>query len=434
MPAAPAIPSRLPLRDAEALTACRRGDRRGSQVHLACAVAMCLLVSWPTSIVELAGIPLILALLIRIQHTRRVTPGIGVQPHMLVGYAIAAWLAVTLAWSADRSQGLEELGAWRWLWVPIAVWPVIHRRLLLTRLVAWGFAAGIASQWLHLLGTQTDLAIFGPFVWDRDPARISGWWDPVVGGTLLVACLGLHMGLTTIGTRPARLASAIAVVFVLASIALTGTRGAMLAAGAVLLLGPALILARTTLQRRHITAIIVAGIGAAVLIAGVWSVHGSALVERVDDARAEVRAAIDGSPPRGDTAMRVRMAEWAIAGWEQSPVLGEGAGSFRTFSVNALEAEGLEPESFTTHDHAHSAIPHALFVGGLPYAALLTAMLWVCVVAGVRTGNVPAALGILGLCAAGVFDTIQLNAQTMALLFVFIALSPSRPPPTADAL
>ncbi len=434
MPAVPAIPSRLPLRDAEALTACRRGDPRGSLVHLACAVAMCLLVSWPTSIVELAGIPLILALLIRIQHTRRVLLGIGRQPHMLIAYAVVAWLAITLAWSADRSQGLEELGAWRWLWVPIAIWPVIHRRLLLTRIVAWGFAAGIASQWLHLLGTQTDLAIFGPFVWDRDPARISGWWDPVVGGTLLVACLGMHTGLATVGTRPARLASAIAAVFVLASIALTGTRGAMLAAAAMLAIGPALIFARTTLQRRHITAIAVAALAGVVVIAGVWSLHGPAIAERAQEARAEVRAALDGAPPRGDTAMRVRMGEWAIAGWEQAPLTGRGAGSFRTFSVEALQAEGLDPARFTTHDHAHSAIPHALFVGGLPYAALLTAMLWTCVVAGVRTGNLPAALGILGLCAAGTFDTIQLNAQTMALLFVLIALSPSRPPPTADAL
>ena len=85
------------------------GDPVGHRVHLALALAWCFLVSWPTTVVELAWVPLVVFSVIRAPNVWRTWGSFAVQPLVLAILAFAAWQGVSLLWSPDPRQGLREV-------------------------------------------------------------------------------------------------------------------------------------------------------------------------------------------------------------------------------------------------------------------------------------------------------------------------------------
>jgi O-antigen ligase len=401
-----------------------RRDPRGERLHMWAAALFCAGIMGPTSVAELAGIPLIVVALCR---TPFIWPTFGsfvVQPAVLALFAFVAWQACSLAWTHDRAGGIKELEPARWLWATWALWPVIaHRRTLLQALLA-GAALGVLVQALNAVGQSTTLESLRWF--NRPPHRHSGWWDPVVGGSLLVAVLGCCVGVALIdGPERShvakRTAAAVAAVATLVAIIATGTRGALVAAA---LLIPVASLYVAISSGRCRRALWIAGLSALVIaVAGAFVVAGGG-GSRWAAARAELAAAWEGRF-EGDTGTRVLMARVAVAALRQAPVRGTGAGGYRDFARRHTELSGAAER---VHAHAHSAPLHIAATLGLVGLALAGAAVVTALAARPIT---PGQIGLLGLVLAGITDVVQLNAQTAGLFCVLLVFGlASRPPPT----
>ena len=127
-----------------------------------------------------------------------------------------------------------------------------------------------------------------------------------------------------------------------------------------------------------------------------------------------------------DTGARVYMNARAFDALARHPVRGVGAGGYRSW-VNAHDPQNRD----LAHDHAHSAPLHAGATLGLVGLALMGLILACVVRAGLGAcrGNLGSyaagpAFAMVGLALAGLFDTVQLNAQTAAQFGVLIALCP----------
>lgn len=422
-----------------------RHDAIGHRLHVVFALVWCFFLAWPTTWVELAALPLYAFGLIRVLNVWRTWPSVLLSPPLILLYAWAAWNLLSLAWSADPRQGLEELGRLRFAAVVWMLWPVIDRRTWFIWTVAAGFLAGNLVQAAHLAGAWLDIPALQ---WGRLPDRYSAWWDPVVGGTLLVGALGLHLPAALMGRGRERLVAAAGAAATALAVLATGTRGAWIAAAALIALASAVALiralraGRTPSRRASLFAL---GALALVLLAGGLLV-GPSVARRATEAWTEVTAAL-----RGDyssyTGARVLMNRLAIKAWAQHPVRGVGAGGYRDWvdrEIDSWPTDGPRPPS---HAHAHSTPLHVAATTGTVGLLIAAAFLAVTLAGALARDQLspqwePRALGsyaagpafaLIGLALAGLFDVIHVNAQTAALLFTLVALSilPRPRPPQA---
>ncbi|MBL8759875.1 MAG: O-antigen ligase family protein [Phycisphaerae bacterium] len=415
-------------------------DATNARVCLWAACVWCFLVTFPTSFVEFAGLPLMLASLAGVRRIWRVAWRSLVTPEFVFPAAFSLWQVVTLLWSADPRLGGGQAGACRWLWSIVLLAPVMaHRRALITAL-ALGFLVGNASQLLHALGTHFNIP---SITWNRLPGRNSGWWDPVVGGSILVAALGLHLPAAIAGRgRPFLVALACCAITLVAILA-TGTRGAILAAATLVVLAAAIALVRCS-PRRHIAArlaIMLVLAGAAIALA--WPKIGPALKDRIDTGVKEVQAALNQTDTIAstttDTGARLAMARWSWDSFTTRPIAGVGAGSMRSVFRDHWARLGVPPSELAGHAHAHNTYLHILATTGLIGAALALAAITLSLRNALRRaanfGSYDAAplAALLGLLLVGAFDTIHINSQTAALLTLLLSLSTAWQPPTPAA-
>lgn len=400
------------------------------------AMLWCVLVAFPTTAVEWAGVPLALASLAGARRIWSIAWRTLVAPEFVLPALFAAWQFVTLAWSADAKLGAAQAGACRWLWSIVLLAPVMaHRRALITAL-ALGFLAGNASQLSHAIGTHLDVAAIA---WNRQPGRNSGWWDPVVGGSLLVAALGLHLPAAIAGRGREFVVAMIAGTITLVAILATGTRGAILASAALVVVVVILALVRCP-HRSRIVARLAIGL---VLVGGsvgvAWPKVGPGLVERIEVGVREVRDALGGHDAvagmTSDTGARIAMAKWSWEAFAARPIAGVGAGSLRSIFRDHWLRMGVPPSALAGHAHSHNTYLHILATTGLIGAGLALAAIGV----GLRNAfRRAAAFGsydaapfgaLVGLLLVGAFDTIHVNSQTAALLTLLLSLSPAWEPP-----
>lgn len=412
-------------------------DALNARVCLWAACLWCFLVTFPTTAVEWAGVPLILASLFAVRRIWRVTWRSLVTPEFVFPALFALWQFVTLLWSADAKLGAGQAGACRWLWSIVLLAPVMaHRRALITAL-ALGFLVGNASQLLHAIGTHFNIP---SITWNRLPGRNSGWWDPVVGGSLLTAALGLHLPAAIAGRGRSFLIGLACSAITLVAILATGTRGAILAAAALIVLVAAFALVRCA-PRRHIVlrlAVVLVLIGVAAVLA--WPKIGLALKDRIDTGVREVQAALNETDTIAstttDTGARIAMARWSAASFLSRPVAGVGVGSMRTIFRDHWMRLGVPPAQLFGHSHAHNTYLHILATTGLIGAALALAAMAIGLRNALRRaanfGSFDAApfAALLGLLLVGAFDTIHVNSQTAALLMLLLSLSTAWQPPT----
>lgn len=400
-----------------------RRDGIGDRIHLWLACLALFLLPGPTTVVEIAVIPLALFFVVR---TVNVAPlwihGFG-QPAMLAALALFGWLAITLFWSRDPAQGITELDRMRWFLLIPLLFPVIERRRVLVRALAFGLIVASIAQLLSVVPVVREVFPF------RHPGRVTGWWSPVVGGTIQAGAVGLFVAPALIGVERDRWIGMVGLALSLSGLLASGTRGAWIAGLALLVIAvPALLWKSSPMARKRAGLVLLvacfAGIGA-----GIAFKEGIAI--RVDQAVQEIRSAQAGAF-ESPTGARIALMQLSIEEGFERPIRGHGAGSVLTL---AKERFGEDRGAFHLA-HAHSTPAHLLVTGGFP-AVLLGAVLFATIL---RNGWKQAPvdptraleLGIpfaaLGIVLASVFDVVLINMQVAALLAALAALSSAHMP------
>lgn len=407
----------------------RRRDPFGLRLHEWVATLWFFLVPWFISAVEFAMVPLAVALLLRLPHLWRLRASWLTQPLVLLLVAWAAWLSLSLTWTLDSRAGYNEVGGLRWAWTVLAVWPVVERRPRFIVALIAGFLVANLAQLAHAVGLGLGLDWL---TFDRNPDRNSGWWRPVVGGSMLVGALGLHLPAALMGVGRTRVLGLAGSVVTLLGIVATGTRGAWLAgAGLIGIVAVvALIRARARISGRSGVTFVGAML---VVVVGAWLAVGPSIARRAGAGWHEVARAVEQKEFTSDTGARLIMGWWAMRAFAEHPVAGVGAGGYRRWVIGHLERRGIDPADRSVHDHAHNAALHVgatTGVVGLALAGLLGATALVGAFrgpsggGGERLGTYAAGPGfaLIGLLLVSAFDTIHVNAQTGALLCALLAL------------
>ncbi len=410
-------------------------DPFGLRVHTVIGALWCLFLGAPISPSQLAGIPLAAAFLIRIHRHWATFLRLIIQPPMLILLVWAAWAALSLLWSPDPSLGFDQASTVRWFAVIVCLWPLAQRRSLLLGAMALGLALGQIGQVAHAVGLAASVEWL---TFDRLPGRNSGWWMPVVGGTILTAALGLHLPAVVWGRGRWRVLGILGCLCTIAGLAATGTRGAWIASAALILLVGVAAGWRAARWRGLIVASVAAAIVVGVAATAAWTLGGQSLRDRVAAARAEVSAALHDGEYNTDTGARIAMAGWAVAAFADHPLAGTGSGGYRRWVEDRLRSRGIDPATRSIHDHAHNALLHIAATGGLPGLAIAVAFIAAVLRGAARRipGDGPPGYAdgpfwaLVGLLLVSAFDVVHINAQTSAVLgaLTFFAL-PWRPPP-----
>jgi len=381
-------------------------------------------IAGPVSVVDIAILPLVVFFLVRVVNTFPVwIHGFG-QPVVLVGLMLAGWMGMSLLWSADPTAGLEHIGELRWLAMIGFVYPVIeHRRVLIASLCI-GFVFGYGAQVVDAFDGFGNVWL-AEQLW-HEPNRISGWWDPAVGGSVLVAAFGLHLPAALMGAWGAGkvrvlglLGSSVTIVALLA----TGTRGAWVAAAGLIVVG---VIVSARVGRLHMRAMVVGGVVLVIAVVAMALVKGEAISERLTKARAEIGLAAEGDFSTS-TGARISMWSQAMDAGAEHPIGGIGAGGFEHWM------EERTSEVLDDHAHAHSSVLRLWSEHGV-VGVLLGGLLVVVVLVGAwrsvgledrgsyLTGPF---FGLVGLVLVSVFDSVLLNVNTMALFGALAALGPA---------
>lgn len=501
MPSSSASPNRWTRQSSAEIAARfaqqRRADPFGLRLHLWAGVIACFSAALPTAFVTWGALPLMLVWLVRMWTHHRILGPLWWDSTARAAAAWSAWLLLTLLWSGDSRAGLEEAHVLAFLLLIPALYPVLDRAPVLMAALGAGFVLSLGVQGLHALDVAVHAGMKGESAaptwinWGRLPGRLSGWWDPVVGGSLLCGFLGVAIGVAARARAAARrVGAALVVLMTLAGILATGTRGAWIGGAITLGIGVLITLwcwmndgalGRATPRRRAaiVLSMLVAlsGIAGAGVLA-VWKVPP--LRARFDEGRREVRETLQRGDYTSFTGARLAMWEWAMAAWRCHPIVGVGAGGYQAW-VREQTALALDAEQHTgpnatrarpclpreklgpivaepiaapasdsphirarpmareiVHAHAHGLWPHVAATAGTVGVVVLAWLLLgpvvrvahECVRRGSRAEQTdqmkaPCAMGLLGLLAAGLFDSISVNQQTWYLACVLLALGVS---------
>jgi len=432
-----------------------RVDGRGYRPHLVCAIiGLVGMLAFDGLAEWLVMLPVVVCFVRWLATWRSMLDALS-QPVSIAILAAGVWGLLALAWSGDVMRGLDELSAFRHALLVLALWSLRDHRGLLIAALAAGFGIGHVTQAAHAIGVWGDVA------WLRSPRlpdRNSGWWDPVVGGTLLCGAVGLHLPAALRGRGWARWIGVAGLCAAIGGVVATGTRGAWIAAGGLLAIAVALTLWRALrggigrADRRKLLGVLAMGpiaVGVAALVAGP-TVMGRA-TRGVD----EVRRVFRERDFTSDTGRRLFMWVESLHALERHPWGGQGTGGLVEPARGQARRVGIDPGLVL--DHAHGMWMHlagtqgvvglacwaAVGASGLYSAGRCRGRTRRCrdpqsrdrrpeaAIADLRIGlrvqlaqayamAPPWALG--GLLLAGVFDTVQVNSQTAMLLFAVLGL------------
>ena len=399
----------------------QRADTPGLRAHLICGIVFCLSVSMPFPMPDIGLGILLAAFVLRLRAEGRVLWALTAQLGFLVGAAWAIWVAIGAIGNGEA--GFKELSHLRWALAVIALWPIIEHR---ATLLAWwllGFAIGHATQMVQLLDQSLALGLNEALgLWDRDPQRISGWWPPVVAGTVLVGVLGARMALARQRPRAAAIAW---VVLTIAGLLLTGTRGGWLAMAGLLGLFALVTLLRSRLPIPARLGIV----GAAALAATIVGVV-LAGTPRAERGVAEVRSALAGDFD-SDTGARLFMWRQAARAFAESPVTGTGTGGYEAWAEADAQRLDDPPPDWRIHAHAHGAVPHIAATHGLIGLGLFGLLAWVGLAGGRDAGGSPGAWAIAGVLLASAFESIVASSGVSAHWWLLLGLCPVWQPASA---
>lgn len=378
-------------------------------------------IAGPVSVVDIAVLPLAGFFLVRVFNTFPVwIHGFG-QPVVLTGLMLAALMSVSLLWSEDPSAGLEHIGELRWLAMIGFIYPVIEHRRVLIACLCIGFVIGNGAQVVDAFDGFGNVWL-ADRLW-HEPSRISGWWDPAVGGSLLVAGLGLHLPAALMGTGRWRVVGLLCSAMTIVALIATGTRGAWVASVALVVVALVIAARRGSMKGRTI---LIAGVAVVILAIGALQIES--VSGRVHDARGEIARAIEGDF-ESFTGARISMANQAARAGMGHPVGGLGAGGFRTW-MEERTGSVVDDQS-----HAHSTglqlwaehgAPGVLL--GVLLAGVLLVNAWRCGAGSSSGYSMGPFYAAVGLVLVGVFDSVLINVNTAAMFGALAALSPAYVP------
>ncbi len=447
----------------------RLQDATGVQIHLALALGACFFAGWSTTFTEWAAGPVLICFLVRMTGQHSILEPLAFDRVLRLLLAWGAWVGLSVLWSQGRRDGshawLNDVQSLRFLPMALILWPVMDRRNWLIVALLAGIACGQFSQIIHLA------AIISHSTWQpyhRMPGRVSGWWDPVVGGDVLCAGLGLWLGAAIFASAAgARWVGTIGSLATLGCIALTGTRGAWIGAALLLLIAGGIGLWRVRPRGRvlwpwaisMLAAGMIASAGGYLLLQSKDAANRPDIAARLHQGIEEVRGAFGPDGYRSDTGLRIAMWRWGLGAFRTHPLLGVGAGGFQPWvqSQTSETAAALDVPAGAiphVHSHAHSWFIHTGATLGIIGIVLLVALTSCAIVGGFLHRPLSAArgaaaaltanqqrapwwhdaflagpaLGLIGLACAGLFDSITINQQTAYIFYLLVALClPSRP-------
>ncbi len=381
----------------------------------------------PVTLTEIAFAPLLVFFVVRIYNTFPLWIHSFAQPALLGALVLSGWMMLTVSWSKDPVLGWDEIDELRWFVLVGLLYPVIQRRIVLIFALTIGVLFGQLGQLFDAfdgLGIQQLAQLV-----ENHPGRIGGYWQPAVGGSILVAGLGLHLPAAMWGSGRARALGWIGSGTVLIGIIATGTRGAWIAS-ALLIVGCSVL--SICSRKPKLKSVLLALMISVVVIASSAYIMRDSLSNRVNETRAEFSQILDGDYD-SYTGLRVKMGQLAIESIQDHPVIGVGAGGYRSHAM------GIEPNP-DIRNHAHNSFLHVWSTLGL-----IGVLIWIGLIAILlrnawRISDLHASgstwsiyhrgpmVAIVGILLASITDSIQTNTQTAALLALLAALSPAYVP------
>lgn len=419
-------------------------DPIGHQVHTVLAMLYLFCLPLAPSLEAISFALLAGYALVRLPNTRWCYTAVIADRWIIAMLAWAAIHGLSILWSIDAREGLTELKAFRVVLLPWALWPVLDRPYWLV----WSFLAGV----LAMNGVQAAqlLGIFGLELEGESRAR--ALLHPIQTGAFNLAAFLIYFA-TILRTRwtatPAalRLLGLLIVGGLLAAAGLiaSGSRGSWVAGGVLV---PALWLFMTIRHREVCRTAIIAACSGVVLAGVGWHVAGGYIQKRVGNAQQHLQAVEQGDYLTG-TGQRLMMWRWASRFFLESPVWGQGAGSFRLLTrqtpeyrdtiadmprVQKLVRETGRGDGRLTASHPHSAYLHVLYstgvLGAIPFAATLVILIvrtWRSARDYLFADALPWVL--LGWLIGTQFDCYNLNGHGFGLFAFLAALTlPWRPP------
>ncbi|MFG0331560.1 MAG: O-antigen ligase family protein [Phycisphaerales bacterium] len=404
-------------------------DPLGDRVHAAMAVVFVFSIGFGVAIPGILSAVVFVYAILRIWATGPCYRSLVRSPIVWSLFALFVWHALTLAWSLDRTQGLDELKIFR-TQIPLlfCFWPVVDRRdrMILALIV------GAATVGMAQLGQRLGVGFLVELGWDRaTPGRYPGFLHPFATSIVHVTALLLACGGVAYGRRGLRLISGLSIPFVVTGLALAGSRGPWIAALVGLATVMVIVVLRSGERRRWSIPI---GIGALVLAAAVsWAIAGDSIRHRLDLAAAEIESAVVEDSYDTDVGRRIRQIELS---WElvcERPAIGVGIGSYRPAALALVDEESLDdPDRPLVLPHPHSSVLHIWVTTGsigLVIYAIFWALLALQAWRDRRTdpfGPVMPAL-VLAFAGANVLDAHNLTATgTECLMLLTLWTLPGR--------
>jgi O-antigen ligase len=405
-----------------ALHDARMRDPLGHQVHTGLAVLFMFALPLSTAPKDFAFGALLIWAIIRLPHTWRSYRAIITTPVLAAMLAWTMWHFITLLWSTDIRQGLDEIGAQRMFLLPLMLWPVLDRLPWLVAAALCGVAAQNVAQllqWLDVLNVRPQEA----------EGRFGGLIHPIKTGAWCTAAICWHTAAVFQGRGMWRALSIAGLLIAAAGLLATESRGAWLSA---IVLPLMVIYIGLRWREDRAVAAALAG-GAAVVFATLWPFVHEPLTNRVNEAVEQVHSAREDGVYWNSVGLRLAMHTWAWSIFLQHPVAGAGAGSFRKslneladFQAASKRAGSAKFRRYMLRSHPHSMYLYLMAsTGVVGVTIMLGLMAWA-----LRNGwrdppDHPYASAmffvLLAWLIGAAFDCYNLDGHRMGLLAVIVA-------------
>jgi len=424
----------------------RERDPVGHRLHVIFAMGYLATLPLANSVSDITFAIVVVCALVRLRSTWRCYVPLVRDRVLWLFLATAVMLGLSILWSDDGpehatvvQEGLTELKAFRVILLPWALWPIVEAAPLLIA----GFLVGVFG--LDLVQFAQRLGLFGLELKGADRAR--GLIHPIQSGAFNLAALTWYLAallsVKWAGDRKSIVLIAALVCGALAAVAgllFSGSRGVWVAAMLILPVAWVVLAVRGDRLRRAIILLVPAGLALALVLAlGGWRYA----VDRFEDAQRDYRDAERGDYT-GSIGQRILMARWSWRFFAQSPLYGNGAGSFREMSKETPEFAEMESrwpgraenDKFTPA-HPHNAYLHMLTSTGVIGTSLFLSMLVLLMLRAWREPGSHLFCGgavfvLLGWMIGTLSDCYTLNGLHFGLFALIVALTIPRKMSGAD--
>ncbi|MBL1217171.1 MAG: O-antigen ligase family protein [Planctomycetes bacterium] len=363
-------------------------------------------------------------------------------------FLILLFSTLSLFWSVDVPQGLDELNIFR-LHIPflLAAWPILHKRGRLWLTAGVCLSAVIAAGAQVAQASGLEFGWYDPGVPNRYPGFVHPSSTTVV--QMVVGCFGI-VWLCHGRSWRARIAGLVVLAACVTGLILAGSRASWIAAAVAwpltLLSSAAVPIISGTAGRRAIASIGGVLLVPAISIMIVVIAKRDSVLQRFDAARTEISAAWVDGDYRSDTGARLFQIRLSWDLFRHRPMIGHGLGSYRQTAVEVARSIPVSPPDEDKTDgtlrqnprpvleHPHSAVLYTAVTTGVVGLGLWFAFWLRLFLRSVTCMRVPAGQSyyialpaiVVGLAVSYLLDCQNLSAPGTSIL-MFVACLALRP-------